>query len=88
MTNKKYHHSIYHNQTYYGIKDIEHLLNTLNPNHYYKQFLARISFTNNFEEYEIRGDKDKNLSLKIISQVAELIDKKKRIVRKMNKTFN
>ena len=59
------------------IKDMEHLFNTINPNHYYKLFLARISFGNNFEEYEIRGDKDKNLSLKIISQLAELIDKKK-----------
>lgn len=74
---QKYHHSIHHDQTYYGIKDIEHLFNTINPNHYYKLFLARISFGNNFEEYEIRGDKDKNLSLKIISQLAELIDKKK-----------
>ena len=31
---QKYHHSIHHHQTYYGIKDIQHLFNTINPNHF------------------------------------------------------
>ena len=49
---------------------------------YYKPILARSSFENNYGEYEIRGDKNKNLTLKqylyiITTQLAELINKKK-----------
>ena len=59
---------------------------------YYKPILVRFAFENNFEEYEIRGDKDKNLSLKeyiatITPQLVDLINKK-RIVHKKNKRFN
>ena len=32
-------------------------------NDYYKPILVRFAFDNNFEEYEIRGDKHKNLTL-------------------------
>ena len=39
---QQYHHSIHHEQTYYGIKDIEHLFYTINLNDYYKPVLARI----------------------------------------------
>lgn len=39
-----YNNSNHHDQTYYGIKDIEHLFNTTDHNDYYKVILARISF--------------------------------------------
>ena len=88
---QKYHNSDYHNKNYYGIKDIEHLFNETIDD-YYKPILVRFAFENNFEEYEIRGDKDKNLSLKeyiatITPQLVDLINKK-RIVHKKNKRFN
>ena len=60
---QKYHNSDYHDKNYYGIKDIEHLFNETIDD-YYKPILVRFAFENNFEEYEIRGDKYKNLSLK------------------------
>ena len=49
---------------------------------YYKPILARSSFEHNYEEYEIRGDKNKNLTLKQYlnintTQLAELINEKK-----------
>ena len=49
---------------------------------YYKPILARSSFENNYGEYEIRGDKNKNLTLKPYlyintTQLAELINEKK-----------
>ena len=51
--------------------------------YYYKPILLWSSFENNFEEYEIRDDKWKNLLLKeylsvIIPQLIELIDKKRK----------
>ena len=78
---KKYRHIDYHDQAYYGIEDIEHLIND-NIDDYYTPVLVRSSFENNFEEYEIRGKKDKNLSLKqyiatIKSQLIKLINEKK-----------
>ena len=79
---QKQHSSRHHDQTYFGTKDIEHLYND-KIDYYYEPILVRSSFENNFEEYEIRGDKWKNLSLKeylavIMPQLTELIDKKKR----------
>ena len=49
---------------------------------YYKPILARSSFEHNYEEYEIRDDKNKNLTLKqylhiITPQLTELINEKK-----------
>ena len=78
---QKYHHSTYHDQNYYGIKDIENSFNET-IDHYYKPILVRFAFDNNFEEYEIRSDKHKNLMLKeylvkITSQLANLIKEKK-----------
>ena len=78
---QKYHSSDYHDQNYYGIKDIEHFFNETIDD-YYKPILVRFAFENNFEEYEIRGDKHKNLSLKeyiatITPQLVDLINKKK-----------
>ena len=49
---------------------------------YYKPILVRFAFDNNFEEYGIRGDKNKNLTLNeyittITPQLVKLINKKK-----------
>ena len=63
---QKSHHSIHHDQTYYGIKDLEHLFNTIDPNNYYNPILVRSSFENNFKEHEIRGDKHKKFYVKRI----------------------
>ena len=78
---QKYHHSACYDHNYYGIKDIEHLFNETIDD-YYKPILVRFIFDNNFEEYEIRGDKHKNLMLKeyiptITPQSANLIEEKK-----------
>ena len=53
---QKYHHSTYHDQNYFGIKDIDYLLKETIDD-YYEPILVRFAFDNNFEEYEIRGDK-------------------------------
>ena len=60
---------------------MEHLFNETIDN-YYKPILVRFAFDNNFEEYEIRGDKHKNLTLKeylvtISPQLVNLIKEKK-----------
>ena len=49
---------------------------------YYKSILTRSSFENNYEEYEIRGDKNKNMLLheyfnKIRPELVKLINSKK-----------
>ena len=79
---QKQYTSRHHDQTYYGIEDIENLLED-EIDDYYEPILVRSSFDNNFEEYEIRGDKKKNLSIKeyifiILTKLYELIDKKKK----------
>ena len=76
---QKYLTSAYHDQTYYGIKHIEHLFETIDD--YYKTILVRFTFESNFEESEIRGDKHKELSLKeyittITPHLVKLINKK------------
>ena len=53
-----------------------------NIDDYYTPNLVRSYFDNNFEEYEIRGDKEQNLSLKqyittIKPQLIDLINEKK-----------
>ena len=57
---------------------------------YYKPILVRFAFDNNFEEYEIRGDKHKNLTLKeylvtITSQLVNLIEEKKNSTQEKQK---
>ena len=49
---------------------------------YYKPVLTKSSFNNNYEYYEIRGDRYKNLSMKqylytITPELVELINEKK-----------
>ena len=88
---QKQHTSKHKDQTYYGIKDIEHLYNG-NIYDYYEPMSGRWSFNNNFEEYEIRGDKYKSLSVKehlniIYPQLEKLIDEKKKALIK-SKRYN
>ena len=59
-----------------------HLFNAIHLNDYYKPALIKSVFSKNYEEYEIRGDKSKNLSLKqylhmITPELFELINEKK-----------
>ena len=66
----------------FGLRDIENLFHNIDDSDYYKSALVKSSFNNNYEEYEIRGDRNKNLSVKqyfymIIPKLVELIDKKK-----------
>ena len=82
LNNKeKYQLSEYQDYNYFGIKDIEHLYNNEIID-YYKPILSRCYFKDNYEEYEIRDDKNKNLTLKqylyiITPQLTELINEKK-----------
>ena len=46
----------------FGIRNIEHLFINIDDADYYKPQLVKSSFKNNYEYYEIRGDKNKNLS--------------------------
>ena len=66
----------------FGIKDIENLFVNINDADYYQPQLVRSSFKKNYEYYEIRGDKDKKLSIQqylymIIPYLTELINEKK-----------
>ena len=78
---QKQHTKHHHDQTYYGLKDIQH---------YYEPILVRWAFNKNFEQYEIRGDKNRNLSINeylaiIYPQLKELTDKKKTSTKKEQK---
>ena len=79
---EKYQYNDNYDLNYYGIDDMEHLFKSTSGTKYYKPILARTSFKNGYEEYEIRGDKDKNMSLQyylytIIPELTELIREKK-----------
>ena len=82
--NKKenYKYNDYDDLDYFGIKDLEILFASINDDDYCKPALVKSSFKNNYEYYEIRGDKNEKLSIKqylcmIILYLAELINKKK-----------
>ena len=47
------------------MRDIENLFTTTDDIDYYKPILTKESFNNKYQYYEIRGDKYKNLSLKL-----------------------
>ena len=49
---------------YKGIRDIENLFGEFNDEGYYEPTKTKDAFNNNYIEYESRGDKNKNLSLK------------------------
>ena len=78
----KYRFTDFHDQTFFGIGDIEKLYEYFDDNsEYYKPMLIASSFHNNYTEYEIRDDKNKNLSLKqyifkITPQLIDLINEK------------
>ena len=57
---EKYQYSDYHDQDYFGIKDIENMLNNIDDIDYYKPILTKESFIRNYQYYEIRGDRYKN----------------------------
>ena len=67
---------------YFGLRDIENLFDNIDDSDYYKPTLVKSSFNNNYEEYEIRGDRNKNLSVKqylymITPKLVELMNEKK-----------
>ena len=67
---------------YFGIKDIENLFINISDSDYYKPILIKSSFKNNYEYYEIRGDKNKKLSIQqylyiIMPYLTELINERK-----------
>lgn len=81
LNKQKQHTKHHHDQTYYGLKDIQY---------YYAPILVRWAFNKNFEQYEIRGDKNRNLLIKeylaiIYPQLKELTDKKKNSTKKEQK---
>ena len=69
---------------YFGKSELENLFtnNDYNDDNCYKPVLVRSSFENDSEYYEIRGDKDKKLSIKqypyvVLPGLGDLINKKK-----------
>ena len=67
---------------YFGTKDIENLFINISDSDYYKPILVKSSFKNNYEYYEIRGDKNKKLSIQqylymIMPYLTELINERK-----------
>ena len=54
----------YDDAEYKGIRDIENLFGEFNDEDHYKPIKTKDAFNNNYIEYESRGDKNKNLSLK------------------------
>ena len=82
--NKKeeYKYSDYDNLDYFRIRDIENLFINIDDSNYYKPVLVRRSFKKNYEYYEVRGDRDKKLSIKqyltmIIPHLTKLINQRK-----------
>ena len=79
---EKYKYHNYHDLYYFGIRNIESLFDNIDDIDYYKPTLTKSSFMGNYEYYEIRGDRHKNLSLKqylytIMPELTELINEKK-----------
>ena len=78
---EEYKHSDNKDLDYFEIRDIENLFIDADYD-YYKPVLVKSSFENNYKYYEIRGHKDKKLSIKeylytIIPQLTELINERK-----------
>ena len=86
----KYQYCHYDDLDYSGIKDIENLFDDQNDNGYYKPILVKSSFHESYKYYEIRGDKDKKLSVEqdlnmIVPYLKELINNHKAIKNNSNK---
>ena len=79
---EEYKHSDHDDLDYFQIRDIENLLDHINNDDYYKPILVKSLFNNYHEYYEIRGDRDKKLSIKqyfymIMPHLTKLIDERK-----------
>ena len=79
---EKYKCSDYDDLDYFGIRDIENFFININDADYYKPTLVKSSYKNNYEYYEIKGNRDKKLSVKqyltkIIPHLTDLINGKK-----------
>ena len=79
---EKYKYHNHHHLDYFGIRDIENLFDNIDDIDYYKPTLTKSSFIGNYEYYEIRGNRHKNLSLNqylctIMPELTELINEKK-----------
>ena len=66
------------------------MFTTIDPNEYYKPILVRTAFRNNYSEYEIRGDKDKNKPMQhylytIILPLKNLINERKNKIQNEQK---
>ena len=53
-------YSDYDNLDYFGIKDIINLFDDIDDDDYYEPILVKSPFNNKYEQYEIRGDKNKH----------------------------
>ena len=74
---------------YHGIRDIENLFDADNNEDYYQPILVNSSSTENYEYYENRGDKDKNISIEqyldmIKPYLSDLINENKAIETSSN----
>ena len=84
ILNKKeeYKYSKYDDPDYFGKRDIENFFIHINHADYYKPTLVKSSFKKNYEYYEIRGNRDKKLSVKqyltkIMPHLTDLMNGKK-----------
>ena len=62
---EKYKNINHNDLDYFGIRELEKLFNDIDNEDYYKPALVKSSFKNNYEYYEIRGDKDKVLLFQV-----------------------
>ena len=84
ILNKKeeYKYSNYDDLDSFGKGDMENFFININDADYYKPTLVKSSFKNSYENYAIRGNRDKKLSVKqyltkIILPLTDLINGKK-----------
>ena len=78
----EYKYSDYNDLDYTGIRDIGNLFVNIDDNEYCKPQLVKSSFENNYEYYQIRGDKDKKDTIKqyiykILPELEKLINERK-----------
>ena len=81
ILNDKEKHSPYDSNDldFYGIRDIENLLDEVSEEDYYKPILVKSHFKDNYKYYESKGDKENRLSVrqylnKILPNLYELIN--------------
>ena len=78
----KYKYSDHGDLDYFGISNTDNLFNVIDDAEYYKPILIKSSSENNYEYYEIKGDRNKKLSINqylciIIPHLSKLIGNKK-----------